>query len=74
MMDKNTKSMLLVIGGILVALLYCAFMLVFMLLSPWAQKHPIIIAAIFALFPSLVSGSIWLISSAKAKNRNRLGF
>lgn len=72
-MDKNTKLVLLVVGGIFLGLFYCAFLLVFISSSHWAQTHPIVTATIFAIFPSLISGSIWLISSAQAKNRNRLG-
>jgi hypothetical protein len=71
--DKDTKVVLLVVGGIFLGLFYCAFMLGFICYSHWAQTHPIVTATIFSIFPSLISGSIWLISSAKAKNRHRLG-
>jgi hypothetical protein len=38
-----------------------------------ARQHPIITATVFVLAPSLVSGSIWLFSSFRAKNKERLG-
>lgn len=72
-MNKDTKLALLVASGIFLGLFYCVLMLGFIYSSHWAQTHPIITAAIFAIFPSLISGSIWLISSAKAKNKHRLG-
>ncbi|MGL5808028.1 MAG: hypothetical protein ACRC2R_12930 [Xenococcaceae cyanobacterium] len=72
-MDKETRLLLIVVGIIFLGLLYCGLMLGFMFSSHWAQTHPIVIATIFALIPSLFSGSIWLISSAKAKNKRRLG-
>jgi hypothetical protein len=73
MMDKDTKLALLVVGIPLLGLGYCAFILAVMFLSPDAREHPIITATIFVLAPSLISGSIWLFSSAKAKNKERLG-
>jgi hypothetical protein len=72
-MNKDTKFMLLVIGVPILGLIYCAFMIVFIFLSPWAQAHPIITAAIFVLAPSLISGSIWLLSSVKSRDKQRLG-
>lgn len=72
-MDKDTKFALLVIGVPILGLIYCGFMVGLLLLSPWAQEHPILIAAIFVLAPSIISGSIWLSSSARAKNKERLG-
>jgi hypothetical protein len=72
-MDKDTKFALLVIGVPILGLIYCAFMMGFLFLVPWGQNHPIITAAIFVISPSLVSGSIWLISSAKARNKEKLG-
>jgi len=72
-MDKDTKFALLVVGIPLLGLGYCALMLAIMFLIPDARQHPIIIAALFVLAPSVVSGSIWLASSAKAKNKERLG-
>jgi hypothetical protein len=72
-MDKDTKFALLVIGVPILGLLYCALIISVMILSPWAQEHPIITAAIFVLAPSLISGSIWLLSSVKARNKQRLG-
>jgi hypothetical protein len=72
-MDKETKLILLVVGIIFLGLLYCGLMLVFIYKSTWAQTHPIVTAAVFAIFPSLISGLIWFKSSAKAKNKHRLG-
>jgi hypothetical protein len=72
-MDKETKLILLVVGIIFLGLFYCGLMLVFIYKSTWAQTHPLLAAAIFAIFPSLVSGLIWFVSSAKAKNKHRLG-
>jgi hypothetical protein len=73
MMDKDTKFALLVVGIPLLGLAYCALMLAVMFLSPDARQHPIITATIFVLAPSVISGSIWLSSSFKAKNKERLG-
>jgi hypothetical protein len=72
-MDKDTKFALLVIGVPILGLIYCGLMVGLLLLSPWAQEHPILIATVFVLAPSIISGSIWLFSSAKAKNKERLG-
>lgn len=72
-MDKDTKFALLVIGIPLLGFAYCAFMLAVMFLSPDARQHPIIVGTIFVLAPSIISGYIWLQSSAKAKNKERLG-
>lgn len=72
-MDKDTKFALLVMGVPIVGLLYCALIIVVMILSPWAQEHPIITATGFVLTPSIISGSIWLFSSTKAKNKEKLG-
>jgi hypothetical protein len=72
-MDKETKLILIVVGIIFLGLLYCGLMLVFIYKSTWAQAHPIVTAAIFAIVPSLVSGAIWFRSSSKAKNKHRLG-
>ena len=59
-MDKDTKFALLVVGIPLLGLGYCALMLAVMFMIPDARQHPIIIAALFVLAPSVVSGSIWL--------------
>ena len=72
-MDKDTKFALLVMGVPILGLIYCALMVGVLLLSPWAQEHPIITAAIFVITPSLISGSIWFLSSARAKNKHKLG-
>ncbi len=72
-MDKDTKFALLVIGVPLLGLTYCAIILGVMFMSPWARSHPIITATVFILTPSLISGSIWLFSSFKARNKERLG-
>jgi hypothetical protein len=73
MMYKDTKFGLLVLGVPFLGLLYVGFVIAVMLLSPLAQEHPIIMATIFVLAPSLISGSIWLISSVKSPNKRRLG-
>lgn len=72
-MDKDTKFALLVAGVPILGLLYCAFILAFMFSVPEAKHHPIILATIFAIAPSLISGFIWLRSSAKARNKEQIG-
>jgi hypothetical protein len=72
-MDKDTKFAALVLGIPLFGLAYCALILGIMLSSPWAREHPVIIATIFVIAPSLISGSIWLLSSAKARNKEKIG-
>lgn len=71
-MDKDTKFALLIIGVPFIGLLYCAFMVGFIMLSPSAQNHPIITGTIFALVPSIISGAIWFFSSLKAKKEKGL--
>jgi hypothetical protein len=73
MMDKDTKFALLVVGVPLLGAAYCALMLGVMFTSADARQHPIITAAAFVLAPSLLSGSVWLFSSFKAKNKAKLG-
>jgi glucose uptake protein GlcU len=72
-MDKDTKFALLVIGVPFLGLLYVALILGIMLFSPWSREHPIITATVFVIAPSLVSGSIWLFGSVKARNKENLG-
>jgi hypothetical protein len=72
-MDKGTKFALLVVGVPLLGAAYCALMLGVMFAFADARQHPIITATVFVLAPSLVSGSIWLFSSFRAKNKKRLG-
>ncbi|GFE71325.1 hypothetical protein [Chroococcus sp. FPU101] len=72
-MDKDTKFAALVLGVPFLGLLYCALILGIMLYSAWAREHPVIIATVFVIAPSLISGSIWLFSSAKARNKEKLG-
>lgn len=68
-MDKDTKFALLVVGIPFIGLLYCGVILAVLLLSPWAREHPIIMATIFSIAPSLISGSIWLKSAMKGQNK-----
>lgn len=68
-MDKDTKFALLAIGMPFLGLLYCGVILAVLLVSPWAREHPIIMATIFAIAPSLISGSIWLKSAMKGQNK-----
>ncbi len=72
-MDKDTKFALLVMGIPLLGVGYCGLILGVMLTVPEAKIHPIITATIFVLAPSLISGSAWLWSSFKAKNKSNLG-
>ncbi len=72
-MNKDNKFALLVMGVPLLGLLYCTLIFAVMIALPTAREHPIITATIFVLTPSLVSGSIWLRSSAQAKNKKNLG-
>lgn len=73
MMDKDTRFAILVLGVPLLGLAYCALILGILLYSTWAREHPVIIATIFVIAPSLISGSIWLLSSARAKNKEKIG-
>lgn len=72
-MDKDTKFAALVLGIPLLGLAYCALILGIMLYFPEAREHPVIIATIFVIAPSIISGSIWLLSSAKARNKEKIG-
>ncbi|AIE75962.1 hypothetical protein KQ311_15090 [Synechocystis sp. CS-94] len=72
-MDKDTKFALLVMGVPLLGVLYCAFILAVMLSSETARQHPIITGTIFVLAPSLISGTIWLRASFKARKEENLG-
>lgn len=71
-MDKDTKFALLVIGIPLLGLLYCGVILAVLFNSAWAREHPIIMATLFSIAPSLVSGSIWLKSAMKGQNKGRV--
>ncbi|MBR8831097.1 MAG: hypothetical protein N5P05_003804 [Chroococcopsis gigantea SAG 12.99] len=72
-MDKDTKFGIFVIAVPLLGLLYCALVFAVLINFEWARQHPVITAAFFVLTPSLISGSIWLFGSARAKNKERLG-
>jgi hypothetical protein len=72
-MDKDTKFALLVVGVPFLGLLYVALIMALLIFSPWAREHPIITATVFVLTPSLVSGSIWLLGSFKARDKENLG-
>lgn len=72
-MDKDTKFAVLVLGVPFLGLLYCGLILGIMLYSAWAREHPVIIATLFVIAPSLISGSIWLFSSAKARKKENIG-
>jgi hypothetical protein len=72
-MDKDTRFALLVVGVPLLGTGYCGLMLAVMFALPQARLHPILTATVFVLAPSIVSGTIWLLSSSKAKNKARLG-
>jgi hypothetical protein len=39
----------------------------------WAREHPVTMATFIVLAPSLISGSIWLLASYKARQKQRLG-
>jgi hypothetical protein len=72
-MDKDTRFAALVIGIPFLGVAYCGLIFAIMLSSEWARQHPIILATVFVLAPSLVSGSIWLYRSFGARNTERLG-
>jgi hypothetical protein len=72
-MNKDTQFALLVVGIPLLGLAYCGLILGVMVFSAEARHHPIITATVFVLAPSLISGSVWLWSSFKAKDRQKLG-
>ncbi|MEG3435515.1 hypothetical protein V0288_00140 [Pannus brasiliensis CCIBt3594] len=72
-MDKDTRFAALVIGIPFLGVAYCGLIFAIMLSSAWAREHPIVLAAIFVLAPSLVSGSIWLFRSFGARKTERLG-
>jgi hypothetical protein len=71
-MNKDTKFALLVIGVPFLGLIYCGIILTTLLYSEWARSHPIVVAAIFTLAPSLISGSIWLNAAIKNQNKAHL--
>ncbi len=72
-MDKDTRFAALVIGIPFLGVAYCALIFGIMLSFPWAREHPVIMATVFVLAPSLVSGSIWLYRSFAARKTERLG-
>jgi hypothetical protein len=72
-MDKDTQFAVLVIGIPFLGLAYCALIFVVMAYWTWARQHPISMATFFVLAPSLVSGSIWLLASFKARQSENLG-
>jgi hypothetical protein len=72
-MDKDTQFAVLVIGIPFLGLAYCALIFSVMIYWSWAREHPVSMAAIFVLAPSLISGSIWLLASYKARQSQRLG-
>jgi hypothetical protein len=72
-MDKETQFAIFVIGIPFLGLAYCALIFGVMISSVWAREHPVIMATVFVLAPSLVSGSIWLLGSFKARKNEKLG-
>jgi hypothetical protein len=70
-MDKDKKFALLVIGVPFLGLIYCGIILATLLYSEWAREHPIIVAAVFTLAPSLISGLIWLNGAIKNQNKQK---
>lgn len=71
-MDKDQKFALLVIGVPFLGLLYCGIIIAVLVSSAWAREHPIIMATLFSVGPSLLSGSIWLRSAMRGQNKNRM--
>jgi hypothetical protein len=71
-MDKDTKFALLVIGLPILGLTYCGVIFAVLMNSVWARSHPILMAGIFALAPSLVSGYIWLQSAQKGQGKREV--
>jgi hypothetical protein len=72
-MDKDTRFAILVIGIPFLGVAYCALIFGIMFASAPAREHPIVMATVFVLAPSLVSGSIWLLRSFGARKTERLG-
>jgi hypothetical protein len=70
-MDKDTKFALLVIGLPILGLAYCGVIFAVLMNSAWARDNPILMAGIFGLAPSLVSGSIWLQSARKGQGKRQ---
>ncbi len=72
-MDRDTQFGIFVIAVPFLGLLYCVLVFAVLIYFDWPREHPVVTAAFFVLLPSLVSGSIWLLRSAKAENKERLG-
>ena len=72
-MDKETRFAILVIGIPFLGLAYCGLIFVVMIYWVWAREHPVTMATFFVLAPALISGSIWLLASYKARQKQRLG-
>jgi hypothetical protein len=65
-MDKDTRFGLLVIGLPFLGLIYCAVIVIFMIMSPLAQEHPLTTGVSFAVVPFTLAASIWIKASAQA--------
>jgi hypothetical protein len=65
-MDKDTRFGLLVIGLPFLGLIYCAAIIIFMIVSPFAQEHPLITGTGFAFIPFTLAAYIWIKASAQA--------
>jgi glucose uptake protein GlcU len=72
-MDKDTQFAVLVIGIPFLGLAYCGLIFAVMIYWVWGREHPVTMATFFVLAPSLISGSIWLLASYKARQKQRLG-
>jgi hypothetical protein len=72
-MDKDTRFAVLVIVIPVLGKPYCGLIFTVMIYSVSAREHPVTMASFFVLAPSLISGSIWLLASYKARQKERLG-
>ncbi|AFZ53740.1 hypothetical protein VKI21_15090 [Cyanobacterium aponinum UTEX 3222] len=72
-MDKDSRFAFLVIGLPFIGLIYCLGIIVFFLVSPIAQNHPLITGIIAATVPFSIAAFIWIKASAKAYGKKSKG-
>lgn len=69
-MKKEDRFAFLVIGLPFLGLLYCAGIIIFMKLSPFAQQHPLSTGFGLAIIPFILAAYIWIKASAKAYKKD----
>ncbi|MDJ0509493.1 MAG: hypothetical protein QNJ64_09610 [Crocosphaera sp.] len=72
-MDKDTKVALLIIGLPLLALVYCGFIIAFLMNNPFGRQHPLITGFLVLFFPFATAATIWIKASAKAYQQHENG-